>query len=73
VPIAGGGSGDDWLSVRNTLGIPLVGIPLVILSLEAIYFLTTIRTTGTSTPGTIGYSSTVPVSGKKQDVREPGD
>ena len=34
MPKAGGGSGNDWLRVRNILGIPLVGIPLVILSRE---------------------------------------
>jgi hypothetical protein len=28
------GSGNDWLSVKNILGIPLAGVPLVILTLE---------------------------------------
>ena len=33
VPNAGGGSGNDWLRVKNTLGIQIVGIHITDLSL----------------------------------------
>ena len=34
VPNAGGGSGNDWLRVKNTLGIQIVGIHITDLSRE---------------------------------------